>query len=81
MIERLSCLLVRRNEEIAGGIAAAMHAMRSSDMTPGPLGISETRPSADAPYWIAVLASSTLAIQQILTLGLTAILKLERSRR
>jgi hypothetical protein len=39
-------------------------------MTPGPLGISETKPMADAPQRIASQASSTLLMQQILTLGI-----------
>jgi hypothetical protein len=43
--------------------------MRSSLMTPGPLGMCETSPSADAPHWMARAASSTLPMQQILTRG------------
>jgi hypothetical protein len=39
--------------------------MRSSSITPGPLGIAETRPIADAPAAIAARASSALAMQQI----------------
>jgi hypothetical protein len=39
-------------------------------MTPGPLGISETKPKAEAPCCIASQASLTLVMQQILTLGL-----------
>jgi hypothetical protein len=38
-------------------------------MTPGPLGIDETRPSAEAPARMAIHASSTLAMQQILIRG------------
>jgi hypothetical protein len=38
-------------------------------MTPGPLGIADTKPSADAPRSSASLASARLAMQQILTLG------------
>jgi hypothetical protein len=39
-------------------------------MTPGPLGIAETSPTADAPHSTAVRISSTLATQQTLTRGL-----------
>jgi hypothetical protein len=38
-------------------------------MTPGPLGITETRPSADTPQAIASSASSMLLMQQIFTRG------------
>src|SRR4030095_4953774 len=38
-------------------------------MGPGPLGIADTRPIADAPYPMAMRASSMLAMQQILTRG------------
>jgi hypothetical protein len=38
-------------------------------MTPGPLGIADTSPSADAPQRIASLASAIDAIQQILICG------------
>jgi hypothetical protein len=64
-------LQVRRKVATAGGTMAAISDIRSSEMTPGPLGISETNPSADAPYRIASHASSTLDMQQILTLGLS----------
>jgi hypothetical protein len=43
--------------------------MSSSEITPGPLGISDTKPIADAPKRIAVCASSILLIQQIFTRG------------
>lgn len=43
--------------------------MHSSAIGPGPLGICETRPKAEAPHSIAIAASSTLAMQQIFTLG------------
>jgi hypothetical protein len=36
-------------------------------MGPGPLGILATRPKAEAPYSIAILASARLEMQQILT--------------
>lgn len=45
-------------------------AIRSSEMGPGPLGMAETRPRAEAPYRIASCASSMLAIQQIFTRGM-----------
>src|SRR5438067_9714222 len=69
MISSASCLQVRRKEVIPGGTRAAISAMRSSLITPGPLGICDTNPNADAPHSIAMLASSTLAIQQIFTRG------------
>jgi hypothetical protein len=43
--------------------------MVSSAITPGPLGISETRPRAEAPWRMAIQASATLRMQQILTRG------------
>lgn len=46
-------------------------AINSAAITPGPLGIPETSPSADAPQPIASLASSGLLMQQIFTRGLT----------
>jgi hypothetical protein len=42
--------------------------MNSSDIGPGPLGILATRPTAEAPYSTAILASYSLFIQQILIL-------------
>jgi len=39
-------------------------------MTPGPLGIFDTNPTAEAPYVIAFQASSIDWMQQILTRGL-----------
>ena len=42
--------------------------MRSSEMTPGPLGIFETRPTSLAPAETASAASSREARQQILTM-------------
>jgi hypothetical protein len=38
-------------------------------MTPGPLGISDTNPTADAPHSTAMRASNALAMQQTLTRG------------
>ncbi len=52
-------------------MCAAISRINSSLMGPGPLGISETSPSADAPMRMTAQASSTLAIQQILTRGFT----------
>src|SRR5438093_9849539 len=64
-----SCPHVRRNGATGGGTAAAIAAMRSSGMTPGPLGISETRPRAAAPALTAARASATLWMQQTFTRG------------
>src|ERR1035438_5006359 len=63
------CRAVNRNVPMAGGTVAAISAIRLSLMTPGPLGMSETRPSADAPHSMARAASSTLPMQQIFTRG------------
>ena len=49
---------------------AVISAIKLSGIGPGPLGISETNPSAEAPCSIAIHASATLAIQQIFTRGL-----------
>jgi hypothetical protein len=46
---------------------AAILVIKSSGMTPGPLGISDTNPSADAPILIAKRASSTLPMQHTFT--------------
>src|SRR5713101_6396249 len=69
MMSGTLCREVRRNVPIAGGTVAAISAIRSSLMTPGPLGMCETRPSADAPHSMARAASSTLPMQQIFTRG------------
>lgn len=50
---------------MAGGAAAAISAISASAITPGPLGIAETRPKASAPA--AASASARFAMQQILT--------------
>jgi hypothetical protein len=63
-------LTVSRKVATPGGIRAAICAITSSGITPGPLGILETRPSAAAPASIAIQASSRLRMQQIFTLGL-----------
>src|ERR1051326_2343432 len=70
MILPASRSLVRRNDETPGGTAAAISAIIRSEMIPGPLGMSETRPRADAPERIASHASCRSEMQQILTLGL-----------
>jgi hypothetical protein len=62
-------LLVNKNDETAGGIEAAISAIISSSITPGPLGIEDTSPNADAPCSTARRASATDEMQQILTLG------------
>ena len=57
-----------------GGTDAAISAINRLSMTPGPLGIEETSPRADAPAEIARLASTTLEMQQILINGSWGIL-------
>ncbi len=54
---------------MGGGTVPAIRAIMDSGMTPGPLGMEETRPRADAPQTIAAAASSGVLIQQILTRG------------
>jgi hypothetical protein len=70
MIEAASSLHVSRKELTAGGTVAAISAIKLSGIGPGPLGISDTSPMADAPASIAIHASSILAMQQIFTRGL-----------
>ncbi len=62
---------VSRKVAIGGGTVATMLELVASDTTPGPLGIAETKPNADAPQAIADAASSGDLIQQILILGLS----------
>jgi hypothetical protein len=69
MIEAASSRHVSRNELTPGGIVAAISAIKLSAIGPGPLGIADTNPTADAPCSIAIKASTTLAIQQIFTRG------------
>jgi hypothetical protein len=69
MMSATLCREVSKNVPMAGGTVAAISAIRSSLMTPGPLGMVETRPSADAPHSMARAASSTLPMQQIFTRG------------
>jgi hypothetical protein len=67
MISAESVRLVRRKVATGGGTVTAISVMRTSEMTPAPLGISETRPSADAPRRTARHASSIELMQQIFT--------------
>jgi hypothetical protein len=60
---------VSRNVATPGGTIAAISVMRASAMTPGPLGISDTSPSAEAPPHTAKCDSSTETIQHIFTRG------------
>jgi hypothetical protein len=69
MIPSADVSLVRRNVATGGGTLAAICLICSSDIGPGPLGILATRPIAEAPWSIAILASSMLCMQQILILG------------
>jgi hypothetical protein len=71
MIAFESRLQVRRNVATPGGTDAAISAIASSEITPGPLGIADTSPTAEAPYRMAMAASATLLMQQILTRGFT----------
>ena len=48
---------------------AASEVISASEITPGPLGIAETSPMADAPAATASESSSAFAMQQILTRG------------
>ena len=66
MIVSTSCAHVSKNVAIGGGTVCAILAIRSSEIGPGPLGIADTSPIADAPYRIARFASAMLAMQQIL---------------
>jgi len=58
--------LVSMNVATGGGTINAICLIRSSAIGPGPLGILATSPIAEAPAAMAILASSTLLIQQIL---------------
>ena len=66
MIAAESCRHVSRKADTPGGTVAATREIRDSSITPGPLGILETRPTAEAPAATAMDASSRLLIQQIL---------------
>ena len=50
-------------------MVAAIRAIASSEITPGPLGMAETSPKAEAPQAIACAASTGDLIQQIFTRG------------
>src|SRR4051794_37125428 len=70
MISAALVAQVSRNELTPGGIVAAISAISDSSIGPGPLGMAETSPRADAPCRIASCASSMLLMQQIFTRGL-----------
>jgi hypothetical protein len=53
--------LVSKKVPIGGGMVFAIFLINSSVIGPGPLGILATRPIAEAPYPIAVFASSSVA--------------------
>lgn len=65
--------LVNKKVETAGGILFTISLINLSSITPGPLGILPTKPNAEAPLFIANLASSKLLIQQIFTLVVVTI--------
>src|SRR5690242_10095843 len=69
MIDSADVAQVSKNVAIGGGIWHAISAIVSSEITPGPLGIEETSPRAEAPQAIAARASSKEAMQQILIRG------------
>src|SRR5688572_31669972 len=58
---------VSRKVSVGRGTAAAMRAISASSIGPGPLGMAETRPMAEAPAPMASRASSRSAMQQIFT--------------
>jgi hypothetical protein len=58
---------VSRKASIPGGTCAAISAARSFDIGPGPLGIGETSPIAEAPASIAIHTSSIDFMQQTFT--------------
>src|SRR5689334_138594 len=70
MIASVFCWHVNRNELTPGGMVAAISAINSSGIGPGPLGMADTSPTAEAPCSIAIHASATLAMQQTLIRGL-----------
>jgi hypothetical protein len=69
MISALEVREVKRNVATGGGTIPAISAIRSSEMTPGPLGISDTNPRAEAPAAIAAVASEDDEMQHIFTRG------------
>src|SRR4051794_32584447 len=60
---------VNRNVATVGGTVSAISLISDSGIGPGPLGMRETRPMADAPLATASAASAGEAMQQIFTLG------------
>jgi hypothetical protein len=69
MMSAADVSLVNKNVLIGGGTVRAIVRIKSSSITPGPLGILPTKPSADAPKATAMRASSMELIQQILMRG------------
>src|ERR1700719_2159327 len=69
MMAAASRIEVSRTVAIGGGTTAVMRAMAASSITPGPLGMDETRPKAEAPYAMASRASAGDLMQQIFTRG------------
>jgi hypothetical protein len=69
MITSGECSPVSRKVETGGGTLAAIRRIVSSEMTPGPLGMAETSPKAEAPQAMANRASASDLMQQILILG------------
>jgi hypothetical protein len=63
------CSLVSKKVAIGGGTAAVIFTIMSSEMIPGPLGMAETNPNAEAPQMMAMSASAEDLMQQILILG------------
>ena len=60
---------VKRNVATVGGTVSAISRINDSEIGPGPLGIRETSPMAEAPYSIARAASAAEEMQQIFTRG------------
>jgi len=71
LLDNVDNPLTARQQKCANpsGTVAAISAISSSEITPGPLGMLETKPSDDAPHSTASAASSTLLMQQIFTRG------------
>lgn len=70
MIREAICSEVNKNVSTGAGTALAISAISASSITPGPLGMADTSPIAEAPALIAVRASAMLWTQQILINGL-----------
>jgi len=49
MIAATDCLHVSRKDATPGGTVPAISPINRSEITPGPLGISDTKPKAAAP--------------------------------